>query len=155
MRKKISIKNYLLLLVIYILTILLSIFLSRKYSENLNVAGSKTVMYNFLSQINASEIDNYILENPNAIIYVASTTDESLNNFEEEFKMFLTKNDLVNYIVQVDDTEIKNSRLLMNIKNYPNIIKFNDGKIFDVLYETKKDIKISDIEEFFNGDNND
>lgn len=140
MKRVVPVKNYIILIIVVIASILLTFFLTNVYKDRLNDNVSKTVMYDFLSQVNNDELGNYLLENPNTIIYYASSSDVSLNEFEEKFKELIIKYDLINNIVQFD---------IQNEKNrYTNITIYSEGVEKDTLYSEKTEINILDVEKF-------
>ena len=140
MKRVVPVKNYIILIIVVIASILLTFFLTNVYKDRLNDNVSKTVMYDFLSQVNNDELENYLLENPNTIIYYASSSDVSLNEFEEKFKELIIKYDLINNIVQFD---------IQNEKNrYNNITIYSEGVEKDTLYSEKTEINILDVEKF-------
>jgi len=140
MKRVVPVKNYIILIIVVIASILLTFFLTNVYKDRLNDNISRTVMYDFLSQVNNDELENYLLENPNTIIYYASSSDVSLNEFEEKFKELIIKYDLINSIVQFD---------IQNEKNrYTNITIYSEGVEKDTLYSEKTEINILDVENF-------
>lgn len=140
MKRVVPVKNYIILIIVVIASILLTFFLTNVYKDRLNDNVSRTVMYDFLSQVNNDELGNYLLENPNTIIYYASSSDVSLNEFEEKFKELIIKYDLINNIVQFD---------IQNEKNrYNNITIYSEGVEKDTLYSEKTEINILDVEKF-------
>lgn len=140
MKRVVPVKNYIILIIVVIASILLTFFLTNVYKDRLNDNVSRTVMYDFLSQVNNDELGNYLLENPNTIIYYASSSDVSLNEFEEKFKELIIKYDLINNIVQFD---------IQNEKNrYTNITIYSEGVEKDTLYSEKTEINILEVEKF-------
>lgn len=154
MKRIVPLKNYIILIVVMILTIVLTLFLASKYDQKLEDNAPRTLMFSFLSQVTNEELNNYILENPNIIVYVASTKDEKLNKFENEFKEFIINNELTNSIIQIDCDELDKKIINPYLKNiedinvYPNIIIFKDGKIQSILYNEKTNINITDVKNF-------
>ena len=162
MVKKKPLKNYIIYFTLIIITILFTILLSNKYKNLKNLEKENSVMKQFLTSLNEKEFENYIAENNNAIIYMASGTDETIKDFEEKFKEMLIDYDLQSQIIYIDLDNIDQS-FLLNLQNnyfkeslgnislykYPNILILENGKISAVLYSSEKIINLIDVEEFF------
>ena len=81
--REIPLKNYLYLLLILIISTLFLIYIYAWY-ETYNESKLYTgIMNNYLTVINYNELDNYIIENKDAIIYVSVLGNEDINKFEE------------------------------------------------------------------------
>ena len=87
--------------------------------------------------INYNELNNYLVENKDAIIYVSKLNDESIRLFENKFKNIINKNNLNNKILYLDLTEeLKENNIVKEInKKYgkemtevPTIVIIKDGK---------------------------
>lgn len=144
MEKKIPLKNYILLGVVLIITIILVIYLymwNNTYEENkLNTM----IMDEYLQVINYNELENYLTENKNAVIYCSKLENKNIRNFEKKFKKVITKNSLNNDILYLDLTkELKSSKTSnelkeKNIYTIPSIIIYKNGTLYSV-YDIKND----------------
>ena len=154
MKRVVPLKNYIILTVVFLATIILVLFLADKYDQRIKNKTGNTIMSDFLSQVTNEEFDNYILENPNVIVYLASISDEKLNIFENNFKEFITHNELTNSVVQINSDELDKNIFTeylpnnMNLNIIPNILVFKNGKIASVLYNSEKNIDIADVKQF-------
>ena len=90
--KKIPLKNYIILSIILGVSVLIVIYITnwflatqKQNEENNNV--------NFIKEVKVSEINNYITENPNFIIYLKCSTSNNVK-FEKKLKKFLIDNDI-------------------------------------------------------------
>lgn len=81
MDKKVPKKNYLILLLLIITTILLTLFLMKTYNNKKKHVSK----ISFVSEIKANELDTYITESQEAIIYFTKVENEKLENELEEF----------------------------------------------------------------------
>lgn len=147
--REVPLKNYLYLLLVLIGSVLILFYVYNwynTYNENkLNIS----IMNDYLTVINYNELDNYIIENKNAIIYVSILGDEKINNFEREFKTKVVANNLKNSLLYLDltneDTESATNKL--QIKNLPSLVVYTNGQITDTYdiyknnYNSKKTIK--------------
>ena len=147
--REVPLKNYLYLLLVLIGSFLILFYAYNwynTYNENkLNIS----IMIVYLTVINYNELDNYIIENKNAIIYVSILGDEKINHFEREFKTKVVANNLKNSLLYLDltneDTEHATNKL--QIKNLPSLVVYTNGQITDTYdisknnYNSKKTIK--------------
>ena len=151
--KEIPLKNYILLSIVLILTIVVVIyfFLWKNTYEKSNL--QTPILDDYLLVINYNELNNYLVENKDAIIYVSKLNDESIRLFENKFKNIINKNNLNNKILYLDLTEeLKENNIVKEInKKYgkemtevPTIVIIKDGKISSSynIKENKYNIKL-------------
>ena len=143
-------KNYIYLFLILLGSILLLIYIYtwfETYKENKLNTG---IMGEYLTVINYNELDDYIIENKDAIIYVSILGNENTRRFEEKFKNSITENNFKNDILYLDLTNenIEHATKKLNIDNdFPYLVVYTNGKITDTYnisntkYNTKKIIK--------------
>lgn len=136
--KEIPLKNYILLSIVLILTIVvvINLFLWKNTYEKSKL--QTPILDDYLLVINYNELNNYLVENKDAIIYVSKLNDESIRLFENKFKNIINKNNLNNKILYLDLTEVlKENNIVKEInKKYgkemtevPTIVIIKDGKI--------------------------
>ena len=151
--KEIPLKNYILLSIVLILTIVvvINLFLWKNTYEKSKL--QTPILDDYLLVINYNELNNYLVENKDAIIYVSKLNDESIRLFENKFKNIINKNNLNNKILYLDLTEVlKENNIVKEInKKYgkemtevPTIVIIKDGKIssFYNIKENKYNIKL-------------
>ena len=151
--KEIPLKNYILLSIELILTIVVVIyfFLWKNTYEKSKL--QTPILDDYLLVINYNELNNYLVENKDAIIYVSKLNDESIRLFENKFKNIINKNNLNNKILYLDLTEeLKENNIVKEInKKYgkemtevPTIVIIKDGKISSSynIKENKYNIKL-------------
>ena len=151
--KEIPLKNYILLSIVLILTIVVVIyfFLWKNTYEKSKL--QTPILDDYLLVINYNELNNYLVENKDAIIYVSKLNDESIRLFENKFKNNINKNNLNNKILYLDLTEeLKENNIVKEInKKYgkemtevPTIVIIKDGKISSSynIKENKYNIKL-------------
>ena len=151
--KEIPLKNYILLSIVLILTIVVVIyfFLWKNTYEKSKL--QTPILDDYLLVINYNELNNYLVENKDAIIYVSKLNDESIRLFENKFKNIINKNNLNNKILYLDLTEeLKENNIVKEInKKYgkemtevPTIVIIKDGKISSSynIKENKYNIKL-------------
>lgn len=142
-KKVIPISNYIKLFLLVVLTILLALGLRKIYISNTNYEKSFSVIEEVLvSEINSSEVYNYIRENDNAILYIGVSDDDNCRNFENEFKSVVTSRGLENVITYLNLTNNKKRSSFIKefnkfydtkILGYPSIVLIRDGKVTDIV----------------------
>ena len=156
--KKIPLKNYIIYSIIVLVTFAISIYIvmlfnrSNEYYENNSVLAD--VLYEILPKNNLSvsdNLNNYLLENSNLIIYISSGKDKDIKEFENSFKSYIIENNLKNDIIYIDSNDIKKSNFIEDLFNnyasndvilsnkptikYPTLIIFKNGKIINFYNE--------------------
>ena len=92
---------------------------------------SESYIIDYLTEIKYEEIDSYILEQPNAIIYVSNSKEEDSRNFERKFSKLIKKYNLENQIVYIN---INNTNLAdINFQNAPVLIFYDNKEVFDMI----------------------
>ena len=88
--RKIPLKNYIILGIIIVVSVFAVLYFNQLYK---NTKNSDTILYDFIKEVKPYELDNYIIENPNFIMYISSRISSN-KTFEKKFKNFLMKYDL-------------------------------------------------------------
>ena len=163
MKKKIvPKKNYIIFLIIAICTVVLSLYLACWYKTLEDYTKNNSVVSEIIYEIESDSFSSYLLDNPDIVVYISSSKDESVKGFEKQFKKIIVNNDLSNSIVFLDIAKEENSQGPENLKlnfltkkylslkeiPYPNLIKFENGEIIDMLYVKKNKITKDDVVKF-------
>ena len=146
-------KNYLLLILLFVICMWLVVYLCQLYKINDAEKKKIPVIRGNLEEIYESDLEPYILENPTKVIYMCTSNDEVCRNFERDFKKLLKQKDYQNQIVYLNLTDLNqdefvekfNAKYNYKIKlttKYPAFIQFDDGKIKSVL-QGKEDKKLT------------
>ena len=110
-------------------------------------------MDKYLTVINYNELDNYIIENKDAIIYVSILGNEDINNFEKKFKNLVSEHNLKNDILYLDisNENIKSATQKLDIKeDFPYLVVFTNGVITDTYSINDNNYSNSKIEKYLN-----
>lgn len=124
-------KKTILLIAICLVTLMV-LFIALKLNENrkqdlLSTSGMK----GYLTEIRYEEIATHVVEQPNTIIYVSNSSDDSLYTFEKEFKTVIKKYNLENEIIYIN---INDSVIVDPIyQNAPELVFYKDGQISDMI----------------------
>lgn len=156
-KKEIPLKNYIILSIVLILTIIVVIYLFMWQSTYEKNKLQVPILDKYLMVINANELDNYLIENKNAIIYTSKLNNEEVRLFENKFKNIIEKDNLNSSILYMDLTEELNDKNKINelnkkygteITNVPSILIFNDSKIIDSYNIEEGNYNIKALEKF-------
>lgn len=147
--RKVPLKNYIILVVVFILVFLLTIALANLYNNQ----GKKieTNFFEFYNKIDMRDFNQYIIENPDAIIYISDRYDKSTSKFESKLKKYIQKNNLYDYVICIDKNNIDNSDKIkildqkIDFSSFPIVIVVNDGKIVNISYVDINNFDISRI----------
>lgn len=149
-KKDIPFKNYIILSCILIISIISIIYFYMWYGEFKINKINTLVMDEYLNIINYNELETYLVENKNAVIYV-STLGNKERIFEKKFGVVINRYSLNSRILYLDLTEeYKNNKLFTDIKNKyklqktPCIVIFKNGLVDDVysIYEHDYDLEL-------------
>lgn len=139
--RKIPVKNYIILWVIMIVTVLILYYFYcwvDVYKESkINIP----ILDKYMTVINYNELDNYIVENPNTIVYVSVLENEKIREFEKEVKNKYKNKEIENEVLYMnitDDIKNKDTKSDMDSKysinglsmnNVPSVLVFSNGKL--------------------------
>lgn len=137
--RKIPTKNYIILGVVILLTLLILYYFYMwvdVYKESkINIP----IMDKYMTVINYNELDNYVVENPNTIVYVSVLEDDKIRGFEKQFKNKYRNNEIENDVLYMNITDdIRNTNIKedmddryvlndLSITDVPCVLVFNDG----------------------------
>lgn len=159
-------KKYILLIVIYILTIITTLYISAVYKNSKKVIPQTTSKY--MTEITTkkyeeikSNLNNYLIENNDALLYIANESEKE-SKIEKEFYSYVKENSLEDKIIYINVNNLNkniidklNNDFIDDIKlkskikrKYPQIWNFSKSKVVSVL-EKKEIENIEDIKQFF------
>lgn len=134
--RKIPLRNYFILFLIIVVSFGVAFYFRWWYKAYEESYLSKSIMGNYLFEINYNELDNYLVENQSAIIYVSKVGNEKIRNFEKKFINAINQNDLKNKILYLDLSNYKDDNNYTingkDITSVPNISVFKNGKLDDI-----------------------
>lgn len=142
--REIPLKNYIILGLVVLLTLGLVYYFYLWYITYEESKLNETIMDRYLEVINYNELNDYIVENRNAMIYTSVLEDNNIRKFEIKFKNIVVKNALKDKILYMDMTDIFKDKIKYtelrnsyqvnnyNITNVPCILVFKDAKLVDI-----------------------
>ena len=94
MKKEIPYKNYIILILVFLATIVAVFYVRDWYNTTKAYYAQNSVMTKVIREIKSEEISNYILENQRFILYVSSGQNSQIKDFEDEFKNLIQNLDI-------------------------------------------------------------
>lgn len=163
--KKVPKKNYIIVAIMSILTFVIAGYFAFWYTENKEYNENNSIMTGYLLEIGEDEIlvnlSNYLLDNPNTVLYMSYGNDSSVKDFENEFKEFINKNNIKQSFIYIDLNRVDDKNFINDFKNnffnnelknknfevrkQPNLFIFKEGKVENALYYTKQSINMVDV----------
>ena len=149
---KIPMKNYIILVLLSFFTVVLTFYLMNKYvkTNNINI--------DFVSEIKENELDSYITEGHEVIVYMSKSDTNDIKKFEKELKKYTIKKDLSNRYVYLNLNNVSDNFYNQFYIKYinessnnfkieqPTFIYINDMKVKKYINNVN-DIKI--VQHFF------
>ena len=159
MEKKIPLKNYIILAVTLIITVILVIYFYLWQKEYEESKKNTIIMDEYIQKINYNELSNYLIENKSTVIYSSVVGSQKTSNFEKKFVKVIQDNSLKNSILYLDLTEVVKNKTIKkellekypelnnNIKD-PLIIIFNNDKVIRIYNIKDNNYNIDSLIEF-------
>lgn len=118
MNKQIPSKNYIILAVIVVITILVVFYARNWYITTREYNEDNSPMLKVVSEINLDEINNYAAENPKFILYTSSGLNTDIKRFESKFKNYTVDKGLSQNILYVNTADTDLEYLNNQLKKY-------------------------------------
>ena len=160
MKREIPIKNYIILIFILLATIVLVTYLymlnEKKIDEKLNTP----ILNEYMQVINYNELNNYLIENEDAIMYTSILGNKKIKNFEMQLKNIIKRNEFKYTLLYLDLTsEIKNRKIVNEMDNIyvdkehklsdiPSIMIYRNGKISSIYNIEKDNYNVKEVENY-------
>lgn len=151
--------GYLKLFLLFAVTVFLVLFIQNLYLGKENYQLNIPVISETLKQeINKNETYNYVRENPDSILYIGLVSDTDSRTFELDFNQIIKTRKLEESITYLNLEQEKgvdkffkefNKFYGCNLKEYPSIVIFDEGKVIDILEIPTGDKYKSEIVEKF------
>ena len=148
---KIPLKNYLYLLLTVIFTVFIIYYLYLWYVEYNSNLENKSVLVDCMQIINSNELDTYLVENKDAIIYTSVTNDNKIRRFERKLKKFIDGNNIVNKILYLDLTNNdKNTKYKVTgvEVNVPSFVVYKNGNYVDSYDISQNNFDLEQIKQY-------
>lgn len=142
--RKIPFKNYFILVLLLMFVFFFTLALANMYTNKIQV---KTDFFEAFKRIDVNDFNQYIIENPDAIIYISSVYDEANKQFEKDFRKVLNKNNLHDFVVCIDKSTLNKEseeqiNLILNtnidFSHQPIILVLDEKQIKNIVYVNPK-----------------
>ncbi|MBQ3306820.1 MAG: hypothetical protein IJG68_01345 [Bacilli bacterium] len=152
-KKEKKMKDYLLLAFIYLITIIMVLYFCKSYIVYREYQKEIPVISGSLMEIMPDDLEHYIIDNPEVVVYMCSAPDDKCREFEKKLKKYIKKKEITDEIIYLNLTNVDLEQFTKDFnKKYPNTLKLNqnypafvffaDGKNEAILQE-KKDKKLT------------
>lgn len=122
-KKDIPKKNYFILGIILIISCILVYYINTWYSLYQYEKRGSSPITTYMEIINYNEVENYIAENSDAIIYVSKSNNLKIRKFEEDNEKLFKKLELNYNILYMDAKDVnKDLKIKYNVNEYPTIL---------------------------------
>ena len=158
--KKPNVHNYFILSIIFIAVMCLVIYLCKWYNVYDEYQKETPIIRGSLQEIVSEDLEHYVLDNPVAVIYMCTSSDDACRSFEKGFKKLLSKRDYNTQIIYLNlsgidqDSFVKdfNEKYMKKNKlttNYPAFVLFQDGKAISILQgSSSKPLTVTKVKQF-------
>ena len=158
-KKDIPKKNYFILGIILIISCILVYYINAWYSLYQYEKRGNSPIITYMEIINYNEVENYIAENSDAIIYVSKSNNLKIRKFEEDNEKLFKKLELNYNILYMDAKDVnKDLKIKYNVNEYPTILFFKNKRLVNKYVLELDNINYSDMKniiDYSNGENND
>lgn len=154
-------RNYFILFVIFLATILLVWYLCKWYSVYTDYEKETPIIRGTLNyEITSMDFEHYITDNPSSVIYMCTAKDDNCRTFEKDFKKFIKKNELEDEIIYLNLSDANIDEFVESFnktykykikltKNYPLLVEFTDGKVTGLIQgKEDKPLTIKSVKDF-------
>ena len=155
-------KNYIILGVVIIVTLLILYYFLMWIDAYNETKLNKPILNKYMEVINYNELSDYLIENPDTIIYVSVLEDKEIREFEKKVKVLFKKHEIDKEILYLDITndlnnkEIKNEMINKynfgnyNMTNVPLVIVFENGIVKNIFSASNNEYNIDSFKTFIN-----
>lgn len=164
--KPIKTKNYIVLILIIVGTIITSFYILSWYKQYHDSKLNIPIISSVLSEVKYNELDNILKERSFLIVYTCTSSEAKCRNFEVKFNDYIVETDLADDIVYLNlgydqdqngtinklYRKYKHQDLIKRVNAYPTIFIFSEGKIIDLLSPNNDNsVSIQNVKEFLEG----
>jgi len=155
-------KNYIILGVVFIVTIFILYYFYMWFDAYKETKINMPILDKYMEVINYNELEDYLIENPNTLIYVSVLEDNEIREFEKKFKNSLRSNKIDRDILYLDitsdimdrdkknDMESKYTFNSYSIISVPSILVIENGMLKNIYSIKDNDYDFDKVELFIN-----
>lgn len=153
------IRNYIITILLFIACFGLVLYLRELYRFNEAEQKKIPVIQGYISEIYSGDLEHYIMDNPDGVVYMCIANDDNCRVFEREFKKLLKKSEYSDDLVYLNLMDVDQDAFLEEFNNkyiykiklskeYPAFVLFEDGKVKAILQEKDKKLDIVKVKHF-------
>lgn len=158
--RKSGLKNYIILIVIFLAGIGLTLYLCKWYNVWNDYQKETPVISGSLLEITYEDLEHYVMENPTTVIYMCTANNDKCRSYEKDFKKIIEKENLNDYVIYLNLSNLDQDEFVNNFNgqyefknklttNYPAFVVFEDGKVTSILQgNKKKKLTVSSTKQF-------
>ena len=103
--------------------------------NNMIKSGYKSAVKNIIHEIKYEDLDNYLQENPDVVLYINDSSKKN-TDVEERLKEIIVENSIQQYVVYIEKDDNIVEKWDLN-SNSPIFIAYKDGKVSEILSQKK------------------
>lgn len=142
--RRIPIKNYIILGGVILFTLFVLYYFYMWVDVYKESKSNYPILERYMTVINFNELDNYLVENPDVILYVSVLENDEIRDFEKKIKYLFKNNDIRTDILYMDITDELNDEEVSNnivsnyslnnlsMKSVPCVLVFEEGKLSSI-----------------------
>lgn len=143
--RKVPIKNYVLLGLLAVGVVIICFIFSSLYNKK-NTGLYESIIKDVVSsEIKYDDLDNYLQENPNVVLYIYDSSKKNSRDVEKNFKKLILDKDISQYIVYIEKTKEVKEKYDLD-KTTPIFVAYQEGVLKEIL--SKKNASYEEIESF-------
>ena len=160
-KKEIPIKNYIILIILFVCTISILYFITEKYEAYKEYEKRTPVIADTLHEISTDEFSHYVTENPSVVLYMCVANEDVCRDYETSLKKLVKQKGIEDSITYVNLTNVNIDEFVSNFNStypykkplttsYPAFVILKDNEVVDILQGTSdKPLTIEKTEDFF------
>lgn len=124
-------KNYIIVILLFTFTVAITLIFSSIYTNKEEESVSN--FYESTKKINYQDVENYLLDNPESIIYITDKNNKKYTKLEKELESRLEKLKLKDSFVIIEYTELENGLNKYLKDKYNTTIEYNNSPIMIII----------------------
>lgn len=146
---KVPFKNYIYLLLVVLISIGFVYYFYLWFVEYDSNSDYRAVLSDTMQVINDNELDSYLVENKDAIIYCSVTNESKIRQFDKKVKRLVNNYNVGNKILYLDLTNKKAKIVFGKDINIPAVVVYKNGNIIDAYSVRDDNYNIHLLEDYF------
>lgn len=145
-KPKNTVINYLKLTILFAVVIIFILITRKIYQNYLFYSNQNSILYNIINEAKSKDIDNYLVENPDTIVYICSSNEKVCQDFDLKLKKYLNTLDHLSHnkivYLNIIDSDNKDEFLdsfakkhAIKTPKYPSFVVFKNGKAEQYIYD--------------------